>query len=96
MPFLVKKNKCNRLVKFEPEEMKNEAYGKAALESFYIDSKSAASGDHLMQSQEGIEYYLILCCSSLHSGFRRALPTATKVLVEYLLPSANTSLSSDQ
>lgn len=65
-------------------------------ELFYIDFKFAASGDHLMQSQEGIEYYLILCCRSLHSGFRRALPTAMRVLVESLLPSANTSPSSYQ
>lgn len=97
MPFLGGKNKVNRLVKFEPEETKNVAQGKAALELFYIDSRFVvSSGDHLMDSQEGIEYYLILCSCSLHSGFRRALPAAMRVLAESSLPSANTSLSSDR
>lgn len=49
-----------------------------------------------MESQEGIEYYLILCLFIVQSGFRRALPTAMRVLAESSLPSANTTLSSDR
>lgn len=66
------------------------------LELFYIYSEIVLSGDPLMESQEGIKYYLILCCRSLQSGFRRALPTAMQIHVEPSLPSANTSLSTDQ
>lgn len=66
------------------------------LELFYIYFEFVLSGDPLMESQEGIEYYLILCCRSFQSGFRRALPTAMQIHVEPSLPSANTSLSTDQ
>lgn len=84
-------------MKFKAEETKNGVQSEAALELFYIDSRFAmSSDDHLMESQEGIEYYLILCSRSLHSGFRRALPTAMQALAESSLPSANTSISSDQ